>query len=129
MTPLRVLVVEDNPDDETLMLRELRRSGFRPEALRVQSATSLRAALLAQDWDIILSDFCMPRFTALDALAVLKAMGLDIPVIVVSGSIGEDEAVEAMKSGARDYFAKGRLTRLAAAVERELAEARARRER
>ncbi|ATB44716.1 ATP-binding protein [Corallococcus macrosporus] len=129
MRPVRVLVVEDNPDDEVLMLRELRRAGFLPETRRVQSAESLRAALVEQDWDIILSDFCMPRFTALEVLKVLKATGLDIPVIVVSGSIGEDEAVEAMKAGARDYFAKGRLTRLAAAVERELAEARARRER
>ncbi|WP_163780419.1 ATP-binding response regulator [Myxococcus vastator] len=129
MTPLRVLVVEDNPDDETLVLRELRRAGFLPESLRVQSEEALRAALTGAAWDIILSDFCMPRFTALDALRVLKATGLDIPVIVVSGSIGEDEAVEAMKAGARDYFAKGRLTRLGAAVERELAEAKVRGER
>lgn len=129
MTPLRVLVVEDNPDDETLVLRELRRAGFLPEAQRVQTEESLRTALADTDWDIILSDFCMPRFTALDALEVLKSTGLDIPVIVVSGSIGEDEAVETMKAGARDYFAKGRLTRLGAAVERELSEAQARKER
>ncbi|MFP2932111.1 response regulator, partial [Pyxidicoccus sp. 3LG] len=129
MTPLRVLVVEDNPDDEALVLMELRRNGFAPESRRVQTAEALREALGRQDWDIILSDYAMPCFTALDALAVLKEAGRDIPCIVVSGSIGESEAVEVMRAGARDYFAKDRLVRLGAAVERELAEAVGRRER
>lgn len=129
MTPLRVLVVEDNPDDESLELLELRRHGFRTESFRVQNAMDLRAALLRAEWDIILSDFSMPGFTALDALEVLKETGLDIPFIVVSGSIGEDEAVMVMKAGARDYFAKDRMARLGVAVQRELVEAQARRER
>jgi signal transduction histidine kinase len=129
MTPLRVLVVEDNPDDEALEVLELRRHGFQPMTHRVETAEGLREALAREDWDIILSDFCMPRFTALDALAVLKETGLDIPFIVVSGSIGEDEAVQVMKAGARDYFAKDRMARLGVAVQRELVEARARRER
>lgn len=129
MRPLRLLMVEDNPDDEALVLLELRRNGFRPESLRVQTAEAMRQALAEADFDIILSDFSMPRFTALEALKVLQEAARDIPFIVVSGSIGEDEAVQAMRAGARDYFAKDRLVRLGAAVERELVEARARRER
>jgi signal transduction histidine kinase/CheY-like chemotaxis protein len=129
MTPLRVLVLEDNPDDEALELLELRRNGFQTRSRRVQSAEEMREALTDGEWDVILSDFSMPRFTALDALAVLKESGLDIPFIVVSGSIGEDEAVRVMKAGARDYFPKDRIVRLGAAVQRELVEARARRER
>ncbi|MFP2910650.1 response regulator, partial [Pyxidicoccus sp. 3LFB2] len=129
MKPLRLLSVEDNPDDEALVLLELRRNGFHPEALRVQTEEAMREALASSEFDIILSDYSMPRFTALQALKVLQSTGRDIPFIVVSGSIGEDEAVEAMRAGARDYFAKDRLVRLGAAVERELAEAQARRER
>ncbi|WP_164011278.1 sensor histidine kinase [Pyxidicoccus trucidator] len=129
MKPLRLLLVEDNPDDAALVLLELRRNGFRPEALRVQTADAMRQALESTDFEIILSDFSMPHFTALEALKLLRETGRDIPFIVVSGSIGEDEAVAAMRSGARDYFAKDRLVRLGAAVERELVEARARRER
>jgi signal transduction histidine kinase/DNA-binding NarL/FixJ family response regulator len=129
MKPLRLLVVEDNPDDEALVLLELRRNGFRPEAHRVQTAEAMRQALASTDFEIILSDYSMPRFTALQALKVLQETGRDIPFIVVSGSIGEDEAVEAMRAGARDYFAKDRLVRLGAAVERELREAAARHER
>ena len=129
MKPLRLLVVEDNPDDEALVLLELRRNGFRPEAHRVQTAEAMRQALAGLDFDIVLSDYSMPHFTALQALKVLQDTGRDIPFIVVSGSIGEDEAVEAMRAGARDYFAKDRLVRLGAAVERELVEARARSER
>jgi signal transduction histidine kinase/DNA-binding NarL/FixJ family response regulator len=129
MKPLRLLVVEDNPDDAALMLLELKRNGFRPESHRVQTAEAMRRALAGSDFDIVLSDYSMPEFTALQALKVLQEAGRDIPFIVVSGSIGEDEAVEAMRAGARDYFAKDRLVRLGAAVERELVEARARRER
>jgi signal transduction histidine kinase/DNA-binding NarL/FixJ family response regulator len=129
MKPLRLLTVEDNLDDEALVLLELRRNGFRPESVRVQTADTMRRALESADFDIILSDFSMPGFTALEALKVAQSTGRDIPFIVVSGSIGEDEAVEAMRAGARDYFAKDRLVRLGAAVERELVEARARHER
>ncbi|NMO19978.1 response regulator [Pyxidicoccus fallax] len=129
MKPLRLLVVEDNPDDEALVLLELRRNGFTLSAQRVQTAEAMRKVLAGGDFDIILSDFSMPHFTALEALQVLKETGRDIPFIVVSGSIGENEAVEAMRAGARDYFAKDRLVRLGAAVERELREAKARHER
>src|SRR5687768_12556524 len=116
MKPLRLLVVEDNPDDEALVLLELRRNGFRPEALRVQTPEAMHRALTSADFDIVLSDYSMPHFAALQALKVLQATGRDIPFIVVSGSIGDDEAVEAMRAGARDYFAKDRLVRLGAAV-------------
>jgi signal transduction histidine kinase len=128
-SPLRVLLVEDNPDDEALIERELRRGGFEMHSQRVQTAEELRAALAREPWDIILSDYCLPGFDAPAALGVLKESGLDIPFIVVSGSVGEHEGVEVMKAGARDYFPKSLLTRLPAAVARELEEARIRHER
>ncbi|MFL5358059.1 ATP-binding protein [Archangium sp.] len=127
--PLRVLLVEDNPDDAELIERELRRGGFETHFQRVQTAEELRAALAHEPWDLILSDYALPGFDAPGALEVLKESGLDIPFIVVSGSVGEHEGVEVMKAGARDYFPKSRLTRLPAAVARELEEARIRHER
>ncbi|QRK11657.1 hybrid sensor histidine kinase/response regulator [Archangium violaceum] len=128
-TPLRVLSVEDNPDDVVLLERELRRGGFEVHCERVQTAEELHEALRRGPWDVILSDYCMPGFDAPSALRVLRDSGLDIPFIVVSGSVGEWEGVEVMKAGARDYFPKSLLTRLPAAVSRELAEARIRHER
>jgi signal transduction histidine kinase len=127
-TPLRVLLVEDNPDDQVLMERELRRGGFDVRTHRVQTAEELRQALEREGWDIVLSDYCLPGFNAPSALGVLKASRKDIPLIVVSGSVGEWEGVEVMKAGARDYFPKTLLTRLPAAVARELEEARLRHE-
>jgi signal transduction histidine kinase len=124
--PLRVLLVEDNPDDAVLVERELRRGGFDVQCQRVQTAEEMRAALEGGSWDVILSDYCLPGFDAPSALGVLQASGQDIPLIVVSGSVGEWEGVEVMKAGARDYFPKTLLTRLPAAVERELEEARIR---
>jgi PAS domain S-box-containing protein len=126
--PLRVLIVEDSDDDTELLLRELRRA-FDPAWQCVESAESLAAALGRQAWDVVLADYMMPRFTALAALEVLRQSGQDIPFIVVSGSIGEDLAVAAMKAGAHDYLMKNNLTRLNAAIERELREAAGRRER
>jgi signal transduction histidine kinase len=127
--PLRVLLVEDNPDDKELVERELRRGGFEVHSQRVQSAEELRAALQPGAWDVILSDYCLPGFDAPSALGVLHESGLDIPLIVVSGSVGEFEGVEVMKAGARDYFPKTLLTRLPAAVMREVEQARLRHER
>ncbi|WP_309889682.1 ATP-binding protein [Archangium sp.] len=128
-TSLRVLFVEDNPDDKVLIERELRRGGFEVRSERVQTAEELRRALERGGWDIILSDYCLPGFDAPSALGVLHQSGQDIPLIVVSGSVGEWEGVEVMKAGARDYFPKTLLTRLPAAVSRELEEARLRHER
>ena len=127
---LRALLVEDNPDDAMLVERELRRGGFDVQGQRVQTAEELREALERHGpWDVILSDYCMPGFDAPSALALVRASGQDIPFIVVSGSVGEWEGVEVMKAGARDYFPKTLLTRLPAAVARELEEARVRHER
>jgi signal transduction histidine kinase len=129
MSPLRVLVVEDDPEDLLLIGHELRQGGFQPELHRVETAEELRAALQQRDWDIILSDYFLPVFSAPDALQVLQETGLDIPFIVVSGGAGEQQGVDMMRAGARDYFPKDRIARLPAAVTRELAEAKARRSR
>ncbi|HKB56832.1 MAG TPA: response regulator, partial [Lacunisphaera sp.] len=126
--PLKVLIVEDNPVDAELVLRELRRLGFAPEWQRVDTEPAfieqLRAGL-----DLILSDYEMPQFGGLRALELLKQSGLEVPFIIVSGTIGEDTAVEAMKLGASDYLLKDRLARLGQAVNQVLEQSRSRRER
>jgi len=126
---LRALLVEDSLQDAELLNRELWRSGFRAETERVASASAFADALDRAKWDVVLADFTMPGFGGTAALEILKARGLDIPFIIVSGSMGEDVAVEVMKAGAHDYFAKGNTTRLASAIEREVREAESRRRR
>lgn len=121
-TPLRILLVEDSDDDATLLLRELRKGGYEPEWLRVDTAARLSEALAERRWDIVTCDWVMPAFSALMALDLLRAHGCDVPVLIVSGEVGEEVAVSALKSGARDYISKHRLTRLLPAVERELRE-------
>ena len=125
--PLRVLVVEDSEDDALLLDRELRRSGYSPRSLRVQTAECLQAALQEHTWDVVVTDHNLPGFSSEAALDIVKNSGLDLPVIIVSGSIGEDIAVAAMKMGAHDYIMKDNLTRLVPAIERELREAELRR--
>jgi PAS domain S-box-containing protein len=127
--PLRVLVVEDSEDDAALLQRELRRGGYETVAKRVETATAMSAELKRQDWDIIISDYVLPGFSGLEALNVLKEAGLDLPFIIISGKIGEDTAVEAMRAGAHDYIMKERMTRLIPAIQRELKEAKIRGER
>jgi PAS domain S-box-containing protein len=127
--PLRVLIVEDVDDDAVLIVRQLRRGGFDTSYERVETAADMRAAVARQEWDLVIADYTLPEFNAPAALRVLQDLGIDLPFIIVSGSIGEDIAVAAMKSGAHDYMLKGNLTRLAPAVERELREAHIRRER
>ena len=127
--PLRVLIVEDSEDDTQLLLRELRRNGYAPDYQRVDNAVTLQRALDEGDWDVILADFSMPRFSGVDALRHVRSHGVDVPFLFVSGTIGEDTAVQAMKAGAQDYIMKGNLKRVVPAVERELAEARMRRDR
>ncbi len=127
LDPLRVLIVEDSEDDTLLMVRELQRGGFDPVFERVQTPASMTAALQAQAWDLIISDYSMPQFGGGAALTLFKQQGLDIPFIAVSGVIGEDTAVEMMKAGADDYVMKSRLARLAPAVRRELRAAQERR--
>ena len=128
-TPLRVLIVEDSEDDAELLLRELRRGGYDLTSKRVDTAEGMAAALENETWDIVLADYVMPRFSGLAALMLVKERELDLPFIIVSGAIGEDIAVEAMKAGAHDYVTKGRLARLIPAIGRELHEAVVRRER
>jgi len=129
MKPLRVLIVEDSENDAELLLRELRRGGYAPEFERVETPEGLDEALSRESWDIIISDYAMPRFNGLHALKLTLEKGIDIPFIIVSGSIGEDVAVAAMKAGAHDYLMKNNLARLLPAIERELREVRVRQER
>lgn len=127
--PLRVLIVEDSEDDALLLLMELQRSGYEPDVERVETREAMKEALGRREWDIVISDYVMPRFSGFDALNVLEESGLDLPFIIVSGNIGEDIAVQAMKAGAHDYILKGNLARLVPAIERELRDAEVRRAR
>jgi len=126
---LRTLLVEDNPDDAELVLMELRRGGREPIARRVETATQMTAALDENTWDVIISDYSLPTFDAPAAFSLVRERNLDIPFIVVSGTAGEDKAVEAMRVGVHDFLFKGQLRRLVAAIERELREATIRAER
>ncbi len=126
---LRVLIVEDLEDDALLMIRELERGGYAVESSRVETPQAMTEALESRDWDAVLSDHSMPKFNAPQALALLKERGVDLPFILVSGSIGEDQAVAIMKAGAGDYLRKENLSRLLPVVEREIREAEIRRAR
>ena len=112
---LHVLHLEDSAMDHELMLAHLRRGGIEVRSLRVDSEAAFLAAL-QQDWDVVLSDFNLPGFSGLVALDLLRASGREIPFILVSGEIGEDTAVEAMRNGASDYLLKNNLARLVPAV-------------
>lgn len=127
--PLRVLMVEDSEDSALLLEEELRAAGCDPQAERVETAEQMRAALARQAWDVVLADFRLPRFSGSAALELLQQSGLDIPCIVVSGTVGEERAVELMHAGARDLVLKENLARLVPAVQREVREAEVRRER
>src|SRR5882762_7728995 len=118
--PLRVLVVEDSADDTFFLMRELKDNGFEPEFERVESVTGLKASLKKAKWDIIICDHSVPGFGSLQALELVKKSELDIPFIVLSGTIGEELAVSVMKAGASDYVMKGKLARLIPSIEREL---------
>jgi len=123
--PLRVLILEDRESDAALLLLELRR-GFDVDYERVWTAAAMSEALARREWEIIISDYSMPGFGAIPALALLHEMGVEIPFVVVSGTIGEESAVEALRAGARDFIVKGKLARLLHAIERELEESRMR---
>src|SRR5438105_7989339 len=125
---LRTLIIEDSADDVALLTRVFRKLPFDVRYHCVDTAEALDKALDEAEWDLALSDFAMPRFDGLSALRAIRGRGLDIPFILVTGTIGEDRAVELMKSGANDYVMKGNLTRLGPAIERELKEAESRRE-
>jgi len=124
--PIRVLLVEDSEDDAELLLRELRRGDYAPECTRVDNAIDLDAALNGGSWDVVITDHNLPGYSSDAVISTLKQTGNDVPVIIVSGSIGEEIAVEAMKSGAHDYIMKNNLTRLVPAIAREIREAQIR---
>ncbi len=126
--PLRVLLVEDSADDGLLLEREIRRGGFDVSLTRVENEAQFLAAI-AQTWDVVIADYVLPRFTALGVLRHLRHLRLDVPTIVISGTVTETELVEAMRAGAHDYVQKQNLSRLVVAIRRELGEAAGRRRR
>ena len=128
-TPLRVLLIEDSEDDALLLVRALRRGGYDVTHQRVDSSEAMHAALDSAAWDLVMSDHSMPGFSGTEALRLLRDRNVEIPFIFVSGTIGEEMAVSALKSGAQDYLLKGNLRRLLSAVDRTLQEAEGRRER
>ena len=127
--PLAVLIVEDSESDAQLIVRLLKKAGYELVYEQVETGEQMRAALGKRAWDIVISDYKLPQFDGRTALELLKETRLDIPFIVVSGTIGEERAVAMMKAGAHDYLMKGNLARLAPAVARELDQAEVRRER
>jgi signal transduction histidine kinase len=128
-SPLKVLLVEDLEDDAVLVLRALRAGGFDLVHRRVCTRDGLVAALVEEDWDVVISDYSMPGFDGPSALRIVRQLKGDLPFLIVSGTVGEELTVQAMKAGANDYVMKGKLARLAASVAREVHEAHERRER
>ncbi|MGA2782858.1 MAG: PAS domain S-box protein, partial [Smithella sp.] len=119
---LRVLMVEDSEDDVLLIIRELKKGGHNPLYERVETAAAMKKALKEKQWDIILCDYKMPKFSGPSAITALKETNIDIPLIIVSGAMSEEAAVESMRLGAHDYIMKGNLSRLCPAIDRELKE-------
>lgn len=128
-TPIRVLIVEDSDFDARVILATLKQSGYAPDFTRVETPEALLNALGVGSWNLVISDYNLPDFNALDALRIVHQSGQDLPFIIVSGGIGEATAVDAMKAGAHDYIMKGNQARLGPAVRRELREAEERRAR
>ena len=128
-TVLHLLIVEDNDDDAQLVLVKLRRAGYEPDYVRVDNEEALRNALRERDWQVVVSDYAMPGFSGLKALQILREHDKEIPFILVSGTVGEEIAVEAMRTGANDYIMKDNLARLVPAIERELRDSRERSDR
>jgi signal transduction histidine kinase len=126
-TPLNLLLVDDSEDDAAMVVRALRTAGREVVAERVDSAAALKASLLERQWDVVISDWSIPGFGGHAALELVRSMNVDVPFIIVSGTVTEEMAVKAMRSGARDWLPKDKLGRLAPAVERELQEATERR--
>jgi PAS domain S-box-containing protein len=123
---LRVLIVDDSEDEVLLIIRELKKCGYNPLAERVETAATMKKALKEKQWDIILCDYKMPKFNAPSVIAVLKEANIDVPLLIVSGTIGEDVGIECMRLGAHDYIMKDNLSRLCPAIARELEESEAR---
>jgi DNA-binding NtrC family response regulator len=117
---IRVLLVEDSPDDAVFVMAELEKGGLKVQQRRVDTARDMKDAVTKEAWDIILCDYSIPGFGAIPALALLKEMKCDVPIIIISGVIGEESAVDAMKAGAHDFIVKGKYARLVPAVRREI---------
>ncbi len=115
-TPLRLLLIEDDEDDARFIVRELQRGGYDPSWERVDTAAALHAALEAQTWDAITCDWIMPGFSAPLALGILREHGISVPTIIISGEVGEEVLVSAMRAGAHDFVSKSRLARLVPAM-------------
>ena len=126
--PLRVLMVEDSESDMALLLMHLRRLDFEPESHRVDTRADLEAALATREWDLVMSDHNMPSFSGTEALKIVRSRAPDLPFVVVSGTLGEEHAVNAMRAGASDFVVKTKLERLPSAIEHALREAEQRRE-
>jgi PAS domain S-box-containing protein len=123
---IRILMVEDSEDDTQLLIRNLKKGGYNTVYERVETAVAMKKTLQEKEWEVILCDYKMPRFSVPSAIDVLKSTKIDIPFIVVSGTIGEETAVECMRLGAHDYIMKSSLSRLCPAIARELEEAKVR---
>jgi DNA-binding NtrC family response regulator len=124
---LRVLIVDDSDVDTNLIIRKLRSEGYDLEWKRVETSEAMKEALEREEWDVILCDYKMPLFSLHAALKIVREENIDIPFILVSGTIGEDTAMAAMKSGAHDYVMKGNLCKLAITIEKEISKAKKRR--
>ena len=114
--PLRLLLIEDSADDAQLMIRAVQHGGYDVQYSRVENEPALRLALESQQWDLVLCDFTLPSFSALRALEMVRLSGQDLPFIIVSGSIGEEMAVTALRAGAQDFMLKDSLARLLPAI-------------
>ena len=125
---LSVLIIEDNQNDAELTANHLSEAGYDISYLCVDTADGMKTALNNQKWDLIISDYSMPEFDVPSALSIYHESGADIPFIILSGAIGEEKAVEIIKAGAHDYLLKDNMTRFASVVERELREAKVRRD-
>jgi DNA-binding NtrC family response regulator len=118
--PIRILIIEDNPDDAFFMIRQMRQCSYEIDFKQVQAQDEFTRAIQNETWDVIVSDYMLPSFTALDALRIYRENNLNIPFIIVSGVITDEIANEAMKAGASDFFKKDNIVRLCSAIEREL---------
>jgi PAS domain S-box-containing protein len=127
--PLQVLLVEDSLDDADLLEQALLRGGYAPRLVRVEHEVAFLEALARGGWEIVISEYCLPRFSGLTALKRMRERNIDLPIIIVSGTIGEEIAVEAMRCGASDYLVKDNLARLVPSVRREVSAAQARQRR
>ena len=123
-----LLLIEDSDDDAWLVIDHLRKAGLVIDD-RVQTGKEVEAALSRREWDVVIADWRLPQYSAPAALQLLQSLGVDIPFVIVSGTLTEESAAETMRAGAKDYVTKGRLSRLVPIIEREMADARARRER